>query len=183
MSRHYKFFDQSDLYFTTSSVVNWLDVFTRTEYKTILVESLRYCQREKDLNLHAWCLMTNHLHLIVSSRGRRLEDTLRDMKQFTAKRILTALEQSPVESRREWLLWMFERAGRKKAGNEKYQFWQYDNHPIVLFSPEVTRQKLDYPHKNPVSAGFVNQPEEWLYSSAKAYFTNEPPLLDVLCLF
>ncbi len=78
---------------------------------------------------------------------------------------------------------MFERAGRKKAGNDHYQFWQHDNHPIVLFSPEVTRQKLDYLHNNPVRAGFVNQPDEWLYSSAKAYFTKEPPLLDVLPLF
>ncbi len=182
MSRKYKFVDQTELYFTTSSVIYWIDAFTRTEYKDILVESLRYCQQEKDLNIHAWCLMTNHLHLIISTRGRRMEETLRDMKQFTAKRILAAIEENPVESRKEWLLWMFERAGRKKAGNDKYQFWQHDNHPIVLFTPPVMQQKLDYLHNNPVKAGFVCRPEEWLYSSAKNYYTTEMPLLDVMLL-
>lgn len=77
---------------------------------------------------------------------------------------------------------MFERAGRKKAGNDKYQFWQHDNHPIVLFTPPVMQQKLDYLHNNPVKAGFVCHPEEWLYSSAKNYYTTEMPLLGVMLL-
>jgi len=182
MSRKYKFVDQTELYFTTSSVIYWIDAFTRTEYKDILVESLRYCQQEKDLNSHAWCLMTDHLHLIISTRGRRMEETLRDTKQFTVKRILAAIEENPVEGRKEWLLWMFERAGQKKAGNDKYQFWQHDNHPVVLFTPPIMQQKLDYLHNNPVKAGFVCHPEEWLYSSAKNYYTTEMPLLEVMLL-
>src|ERR1035441_1601339 len=51
----------------TYATVDWVDVFTREMYSDIVVESLRYCQREKGLVLHAWCIMTNHVHLIASA--------------------------------------------------------------------------------------------------------------------
>lgn len=47
MSRNYKFHNPEGLYFVSFAVVEWLDVFTRNEYKDILVESLIYCQKEK----------------------------------------------------------------------------------------------------------------------------------------
>ncbi|HEX5152617.1 MAG TPA: hypothetical protein VFW07_14300 [Parafilimonas sp.] len=31
-------------------------------------------------------------------------------------------------------------------------------------------QKLDYIHGNPVKAGFVEKPEDYLYSSARNYY-------------
>ena len=54
-----------ELYFITSTVVDWMDVFTRPVYKQIIVESLRYCQAQKGLDIYAWVLMTNHLHLLL----------------------------------------------------------------------------------------------------------------------
>lgn len=94
-----------------------------------------------------------------------MEHTFHDMKQFTAKRILEAMADDPGESRPDWILWMMERAGRKMPGNDFYQFWQHDNQLIAVFSPAVLLQKLAYIHQNPVVAGFVEQPEGWLYNS------------------
>lgn len=182
MSRKCKFRSQDDLYFISTATVNWIDVFTRSLYKDIVMESLRFCQREKDLDICAWCLMTNHLHLIIGTRGRKLEHTLRDMKQFTAKRILEAVAEHPEESRRDWMLWMMERAGSRTPGNDIYQLWQHDNHPIAVFTAPVLLQKLHYIHQNPVVAGFVERPEDWLYSSAKNYYSTDLPLLDVLLI-
>jgi putative transposase len=182
MSRKYKFSDQDKLYFISTAVVNWIDVFTRTEYKDIVIESLKFCQKEKALEVYAYCLMTNHIHLIIGSTGKRMEETLRDMKQFTAKKILKAIEDNSQESKKEWMLWMFERAGKRKAGNDKYQFWQHDNHPIVLENARIMKQKLDYIHRNPVTAGFVENPEDWLYSSAKNYYTTDLPILEVILI-
>jgi len=123
MSVKYKFADSEQLYFVSFSVVHWIDAFTRNEYKDILIQSLYYCQQHKDFDLYAYCLMTNHVHLIIGSRGRRMEETLRDMKQFTAKRVLKAIKENPHESRKEWMLWMFERAAKKTGSTWKYQFW------------------------------------------------------------
>ena len=58
-----------DLYFTTSTVVDWVDIFTRPEYKHIILDSLAYCQESKGLDIYAWVLMTNHLHMIVGARN------------------------------------------------------------------------------------------------------------------
>ena len=52
---------------TTTTVVDWLDIFTRPLYKHIVVESLAYCQEQKGLEIYSWVLMTNHLHMIVGT--------------------------------------------------------------------------------------------------------------------
>jgi REP element-mobilizing transposase RayT len=67
MSSKYKVVDSSIPHFVTFTVVGWVDVFSRQCYKEILLESLRYCQTNKGLDLHAWVIMTNHLHMIMSS--------------------------------------------------------------------------------------------------------------------
>lgn len=69
----YKIADQNALYFVTFTVVNWIDVFTRRTYKIEVVNSLNYCIQQKGLKVYAWCLMSNHIHLIVSAtEGFRL---------------------------------------------------------------------------------------------------------------
>jgi hypothetical protein len=44
-----------------------------------------------------------------------------------------------------------------------------DNQPKELFSPAFTVQKLNYLHNNPVEAGIVDRPEDYVYSSARDY--------------
>ena len=73
MSRKYKFHDNSQLYFVSFATVNWVDVFIRNEYKEVLLDSLRFCQLKKDLELYAWCMMTSHVHLIIGSRGNPMK--------------------------------------------------------------------------------------------------------------
>lgn len=61
MGRNYKFHNPEGLYFISFAVVGWLDVFTRNEYKNLFLESLEFCQKNKGLEIHAWCIMTNHV--------------------------------------------------------------------------------------------------------------------------
>lgn len=179
MSRNYKFRDQQKLYFVSFATVNWIDVFVRRQYKDILVDSLKYCQQHKGLELYAWCIMSRHVHLIIGTTGEKMEDIMRDLKRHTAKAILQAISDNPQESRREWMLWMFGRAGERNSNSDKFQFWQQHNNPIELFNNDVMQQKLDYLHSNPVEAGFVNEPWEFLYSSAKDY-SGGKGLIDIL---
>ena len=55
-----------ELYFTTSTVIDWMDVFTRPAYKQIIVESLKYCQQQKGLEIYAWVLMTKYEKKLLS---------------------------------------------------------------------------------------------------------------------
>jgi len=116
----------------------------------IFIESVRYCQQNKGLKLHAWCLMSNHAHLVFSRSGQYSHsDILRDLKKYTSKKLIEAIESNPFESRKEWMMSIFRNAGQNNSNNKVNQFWQQDNHPIELFSPAVTFQKIDYVHNNP----------------------------------
>ncbi|MFC5044460.1 hypothetical protein [Aquimarina hainanensis] len=39
-----------------------------------------------------------------------------------SKKVIEAIEANPQESRKEWLLWIFRRAGKKNATTSNYQF-------------------------------------------------------------
>ncbi|MEM9390311.1 MAG: transposase [Bacteroidota bacterium] len=170
MSVKYKIRDQTKLHFVTFAVVEWVDVFTRSMYKDAVVESLKFCQKHKGLVVYAWCIMTNHVHLIISSLdGFRQEDILRDLKKHTSKQLIAKIMENPQESRKNWMLWLFKEAGRKNSNNKNHQFWRQDNHPIELSTNQLMDQKLTYIHNNPVEAGIVDEPESYLYSSARDY--------------
>jgi len=179
----YKIRDQQAIHFITFTVVEWVDVFTRKAYRDILIDSLRHCQQEKGLVLHAWCIMSNHVHLLASVKEGNLSDILRDFKKFTSRQIIAAIKANEGESRKDWMLRIFGQAGEANARNSSYQFWRQDNGPKECFSPAFIAQKIDYIHNNPVEAGLVEKPEDYLYSSAKTYYTNEATaLLSVVCL-
>ena len=100
----YKIRDQHAVHFITFGVVEWVDVFTRRTYADIVIQSLLYCINNKGLKLHGWCIMSNHIHLIISTANGNLSDILRDFKKFTSKQIITAIENNKLESRKNWIL-------------------------------------------------------------------------------
>jgi len=119
--------------------------------------------------------------MIIGSHGENMEDIMRDMKKHTSIELRHAIQNLPVESRKEWILLMMHNAGKANSNNNDFQLWQQDNHPIELYTPQVTHQKLDYIHNNPVVAGIVDKAEEYLYSSARDYF-GKSGLIDVILL-
>ena len=85
----YKIRNQLAIHFITFAVVNWIDAFTRIEYKNIVIDSLKYCRKEKGLNIHCWVIMTNHVHFIFSANeGFELSNILRDFKKHTSDKII-----------------------------------------------------------------------------------------------
>ena len=171
MSRKYKIRDQERLYFTTFTVIHWIDAFIRDEYRQTFISSTRYCQEHKGLEVYGYCIMPSHIHMILGTAGLfLLEGIIRDLKSFTSRSIRKQLEGDEVgESRREWMLNMMYREGRYNSANKDFQFWQQHSHPIELADSFMVDQKLEYIHQNPVTAGFVDEPEAWVYSSARDY--------------
>lgn len=78
--------------------------------------------------------------------------------------------QNPEESRKQWMLYLFAKAGKANSNNKYYQLWQQDNHPIEV-DPHLNLfdQKLNYIHQNPVTAGSVYEQRDYVYSSASNY--------------
>ncbi len=183
MSTKYKFNNDEGFYFVSFATVGWIDVFTRQIYRDLFLQSLSYCRKEKGLNIHAWVIMSNHIHLIISSKPKsRLSDTMRDLKKYTSYTLLKEIKESPMESRKEWMLFLFVKAGKQNSNNTNYQFWQQESHPIELdLHSDIFEQKLNYIHENPVEAGIVDLAIDYTYSSARDYQGNKGSIeMDVL---
>jgi putative transposase len=158
----FKIRNQNAVHFITFAVVEWVDVFTWREYKDIVVDSLKHCQEQKGLNIHAWIIMSNHVHFILSSKeGFKLSNILRDFKKFTSTEVTKSIESSKYENRKNWILKLFRAAGRKNVRNTSYQFWRQDNKPIELDTNKMIDQRLEYLHNNPVVAGIVDRAEDY----------------------
>ena len=183
MSRNYKFHNPEGLYFVSFAVIEWLDVFTRNEYKDILVKSLSFCQSEKGMEIVSWCIMTNHVHLVFRSvKGQPPSLLLGDFKRIKSKAIVKAIHENPRESRKEFLMERFKKAAQKSSNVNDYQFWRHDNKPIELWSNKVIQEKISYIHNNPVAAGLVFRAEDYVYSSAVDY-ADEKGVLDNIVIF
>ena len=171
-----------ELYFTTSTVIDWMDVFTRPAYKHIIIDSLKYCQEKKGLEIYAWVLMTNHLHMIAGTRSdTQIGDILRDFKKFTSKGIVNAIEANQQESRKHWLLDKCRFRGANDNKIKDYKFWQDGNHVETIYTFEFYMEKFNYIHMNPVRQDVVDRPEHYLFSSARNY-CGEKGLIDVMTL-
>ena len=181
MSEKYKFRDPDGLYFVTMTIVGWIDLFTRPELKNVILDSLRHCQKEKGLIIYAWCIMPSHLHMIISSEKTPLSDIMRDFKKITAKKLISEIRRIK-ESRRSWLLEIFGDVGFALKRIKEYKVWQDGNHPLLLSTPSEMDQKLEYLHNNPVEAEIVDEPWEYLHSSARDYCTSKKGLLEIVFL-
>ena len=179
MSNKYKILDQRGLNYLTLTVVGWIDIFSRKKYRDLIIDSLKYCQENKGLHVHGYVIMTNHIHLVVRASGEQtLSEVIKDFKSFTATSILKDLPQSS-ESRKKWLMFLFNYFAKKNKRKGKHQFWQTDNHPIELYSQKVIQQKLNYIHKNPVRANWVEMPQHYIYSSASNYLEQGKGILEI----
>ena len=168
MSHGYLIHDPAATYFLTFQVIDWVDIFTREVYRKEIIDSFRHCRQTKGLVLYAYVIMSNHVHLIARAESENLPDVIRDFKKYTASQILRQIKKGP-ESRKDWMLKRFEFAAQSHSRNSEYQFWTHENHAMEIHSPGFMKQKMDYIHDNPVRAGWVSEPWEWLYSSATNY--------------
>ena len=169
MSEKYKFHNEDGIYFITPTIVNWIDLYTRQAYSELVIDSLKYCQNNKGLIIHAWCIMPSHLHLIISKSGNeQLSSIIRDFKKFTSKAFINEIGNIN-ESRKEWLLSAFKAAGSQLKRIKNYKVWQDGNHPIELDTNKMLEQRLTYLHNNPVEQGIVYRHEDYVYSSAIDY--------------
>jgi len=167
MRSRYQIINNSGVYFITSTVIEWIPVFTKREYFDIIVQSLSYCRQNKGLKLFAYVVMDNHVHFIASSD--KLSQIIRDFKSYTAREII---KTAKIDGRK-WLLNQFEYYKKRYKNDSEYQVWQEGFHPQMIMEEDVFRQKVEYIHHNPVKRGFVDQAEHWVYSSSRNYYTGD----------
>ena len=165
----YKIYEDHQPHFLTCTVVNWLPIFGSPPVVQIILDSWRFLQEYSRLQIYAYVIMEDHLHLIASSD--HLSEEIGDFKSFTARRIIDFLKERNAQHILGQLA--FHKLRYKK--DRIYQVW---HHPQLIQSEDMMRQKVEYIHHNPVRRGYVDDPTHWRYSSGRDY-AGQPGLLDV----
>lgn len=114
--------------------------------------------------------MTNHIHLTISAEKADLSAVLCDFKKFTSKQLIGAIKNNQLESRKKWMMNIFEKPPMFDNSKCRYEFRSRDNHPKELYSRRFIDRKLDYIHNNPVETGIIDKAEEYRYRSARDYY-------------
>ena len=164
----YKFIGGVYANFVTFTIVAWLPIFINPEPVGIINESLRYWINNKNLRIHAYVIMPNHVHLIVFDSTfyhDNLGKTLIAFRKFTGKKFANTIDNTLPES--------LSLVIRSKALTDRIrQVWRRGWHAEGLASEEFLIQKMNYIQENPVRKGYVKLPEHWIHSSA-GYWINE----------
>ncbi|WP_213521861.1 transposase [Nonlabens sp.] len=171
MSERYKVRGQEENYFITMTIVQWIDLFTKDRYLHIVEDSLNYCIKDKGLIVFAYVIMPSHIHMIVGTKDKPINDIIRDFKKHTSKSFIDAIRE-PGESRKEWLLNNFSFYALKSKRHSSYRVWKDGFHPKIMDRTEKLEATFNYIHYNPVAAGYVKNEQDWVHSSASAYLDN-----------
>ncbi|MBD3614927.1 MAG: transposase [Gracilimonas sp.] len=169
----YKFKEEHYPYFVTCSTVKGISLFAYQDISKLIIESIKHLQNKEKVELYAYVIMHNHIHLIVE--GKRLAIKMGRFKSFTARCIIDYLK---AHNRRYYLSELIAYKHSKHKDSE-YQVWQKGVHPKQISDVRMMNQKIEYVHCNPVKAGFVNLPQHWKYSSARNYLGEDNAIIPV----
>lgn len=159
-------------YFLTFTVIDWIDIFTSIKCFNVPINALKFYQKELNLKLFGYVIMTNHIHLIAQCKD--MIRFTKGFKSYTTREIKTLLKTD----NRKYLEDLIKNSKKNKS-LQKYRIWDYKNWPEYVESENFFNQKLNYIHENPVLKGYVEKEEDWLYSSARNYFLNDHSIIKV----
>ncbi|MCC5928075.1 MAG: transposase [Cyclobacteriaceae bacterium] len=141
----------------------WHNLLLDDRYKEIIIESLKNLTNAGKIDIFAFIIMPNHIHLIWRiNENNGKETTQGSFLKYTAHEFKKLLKKDDQKQLSKYFV---------NAANKKYEFWQRDSLAIHLYTDEVAFQKLDYIHDNPLSEYWqlVSDPCDYKYSSAAFY--------------
>ena len=165
----------SPCYYFTSVTHNRLPIFQTDKLKAIAAKAFDEARTSAELLIFAYVITLDHYHIITDA-SRRASEAIRYLNGITAKRILDHLKTKSSVSLQKL------RVAEKNRGY-KYSVWQHHPDKFIITSDSMFLQKRNYIHQNPVSAGLVEHPDDYLYSSSRIWnnkpLPNEPLRLDI----
>jgi len=151
--------------FYTATIYKWQHLPEENKHKEIITESLKFLVTEKRIELNAFVIMSNHIHLIWQPLfGFTPKDIQASFMKYPAQQLKRSLTKNNEDAVRSF---------KVNTGGREYRIWKRSPLGIELITPAVFEQKLNYIHDNPVQAGLCINPEDYFYSSAGFYYDGE----------
>ena len=153
--------------FFTATILEWKQLLLNDKYKDIIIDSVRYLVKDERINVYAFVIMPNHIHLVWKiCKPHILENVQRDFLKFTAQQIKLELEKDNPKLLSEFYV---------GAKDRDFQIWERNPLNSRLGSLELIEQKVNYIYKNPLSGKWklAKDITDYKYSSAKFYYTDK----------
>jgi len=148
--------------FFTATIYQWNHLLSDNRHKDIIIDSLKFLVTDKRIDLNAFVVMSNHIHLIWQPLdGFTPSDIQASFMKYTGQQLKRSLIKNDTEALASFKVNKYDR---------EYQIWKREPLSIELISGDLFKQKLEYLHYNPVKAGLCEKPEDYYYSSARFYF-------------
>ena len=146
--------------------IDCVDVFIRPVYKQVIVHTLNHFIEQGRIGVLAWCLMSNHLQLLVEVNEEEFGETEKAFRSFTTSKILEAIDAEP-EVRRNWLMCHFKTCTSQPEG--PLQIWQVPVNVSEVNAKDTDKllEYFEHIHQEPVRERIVDSPVEYRYSSAR----------------
>jgi REP element-mobilizing transposase RayT len=147
----YKIYEPTHPHFVTCTILHWLAIFTRQESVDIILNSLKFLQKQDNLRLHAYVILENHMHMVL--RSDDLRKSMESFKKFTAREILNLLRRENATTILDQLAF-YKKAHRKE---KSFQVWEEGYQPKLIQSEAILKMKIDYIHYNPVKRRYIDK--------------------------
>lgn len=159
--------NSNEIYFWTATIHQWKHLLEKDEYKEVVISSLNYLSGQGKIDVYAFVIMPNHIHLI----WRINEMNGKESPHGSFLKYTAHLFQKMLQKEESGKLATY----KIRASNKQYEFWQPQSLAIPLFTKEVAMQKLHYLHNNPLAEHWqlVKDPCDYKYSSARYYYLDE----------
>ncbi len=77
----------------TATILDWQHLLKPDKYKNIIIQSLQFLVKEKRIELNAFAIMSNHIHLIWQmQQGYTKDNVQRDFLKYTSQTIIRDLK-------------------------------------------------------------------------------------------
>ncbi len=155
-----------NLFFVTSTIVGFVEVFKSDSLYDIMVENLKFYQDKGDFTVLAYVIMPNHFHLILKVNGdKSVSECMGNLKRITSRQMTAHLRQVADQGLLDEL-----KTQAKKEPAVDSKVWKPRFDCFMITNEDTLRQKIGYIHDNPVRKGLAGDVTKWKYSSASDYY-------------
>lgn len=157
------YIQKGEIYFWTATINKWQHLLQNDEFKNVIIGSLEYLSKTGKIDVFAFVVMPNHVHVIWRvNEDNGKETSQASFLKYTAHEFKKMLKNEGADKLSDYAV---------EADNKNYEFWQRDSLAVHLYTQKVAYQKLDYIHLNPLAEHWqlANDPCNYKYSTAKFY--------------
>jgi putative transposase len=168
-------------YFFSSKIVEGIPVLELQRPKEILLDLMNFYREKYETKIQAYVIMQTHLHLIINSReGENVKSFMQNLLRKSSIRIVTHLKENLEQNidviKSQRILKSFRDHANKPS---QHAVWKEKSRGVPIYTDRVMKIKLDYIHNNPLRAGLVKEPQDYLYSSFRNYYLNDHSIFRV----